>query len=289
MCHPFSQLHPACHQGQDGFLSPTCGPDVGESEPVSDSALGEVSLVGFDRNQPNHLNPELWEMKEKSGIRRGGCQAPPGACWEWATFLQGQGWHQGQANSVHEAHDGSGMFTLSSSGFMASACSSAVSSAALSKDGWLSPRETVEVSERVRVLAANSSCHQTWKLPHAVPTGAALSMVRAPWNCSTPRLVGSIPRDPHTPYTAKHPHQGTAFTQGNNWHHDGGIPCEFSAWKDGPAHPRSSQDPQWNGFSGSSDSPALRGGLAAPLQGTAWHPRAPQLLLWSRGKDTVKV
>lgn len=67
ICHPFSQPHPACHQGQDGFLSPTCDPDVGESESVSDSALGEASLVGFDRNQPNHLNPELWEMEEKSG------------------------------------------------------------------------------------------------------------------------------------------------------------------------------------------------------------------------------
>lgn len=65
MCHPFSQLH----QEQDGFLSPTCGPDVGESESVSDSALGEASLVGFDRNQPNHLNPELWETEEKNGKR----------------------------------------------------------------------------------------------------------------------------------------------------------------------------------------------------------------------------
>lgn len=79
-------------------------------------------------------------------------------------FFQGQGWHQGQASSVHGAHDGSGMLTLSSSGFVASACSSAASSSALSKEGRLSPRDTVEVSETVRALAGNSSCHHTWKL-----------------------------------------------------------------------------------------------------------------------------
>lgn len=50
-------------QRQDSLLSPTCGPRVGESEAVSDVALGDVSSVGFDRNQPNHLNPELWEME----------------------------------------------------------------------------------------------------------------------------------------------------------------------------------------------------------------------------------
>ena len=54
---------PGVTQGQDSLSSPTCGPGVGESGAVSDAALGEVSLVGFDRNQPNHLNPELWEME----------------------------------------------------------------------------------------------------------------------------------------------------------------------------------------------------------------------------------
>lgn len=295
MCHPFSQLSPACHQGQDGFLPPTCGPDVRASGSVSDSALGEVSVVGFDRNQPNHLNPELWEMEEKEwkGIGRGGCQGPPGACWEWAPFFQGQGWHQGQASSVPEAHDGSGMLTLSSSGFMASASSWAASSSALSEEGRLSPRETVEVSETVRTLVSDSSWHQTAKLPRAVPGGAAPSMVRAPLGLLHTTIRGRHPQGPphalQSSWGAEHPQQGTASAQGNDWHHDGGIPCEFRAWKDGSTHPKSSRDPHWDSVPGPSDSPALLGGLAAPLQGTAWHPRAPQLLLWSRGKDTVKV
>lgn len=81
-----------------------------------------------------------------------------------APFVQGQGWHQGQANSVHEAHNGSGMLTLSSSGFVAPACSWAASSSPLSTEGRLSPRDTVEVSETVRGLLPNSSCHHTGKL-----------------------------------------------------------------------------------------------------------------------------
>lgn len=49
--------------GQNSLSSPTCGSGVGESGAVSDAALGDVSLVGFDRNQPNHRNPELWEIE----------------------------------------------------------------------------------------------------------------------------------------------------------------------------------------------------------------------------------
>lgn len=44
-------------------MSPTCCPAVEESGAVSDAAVGGVSLVGFDRNQPNHLNPELWQLE----------------------------------------------------------------------------------------------------------------------------------------------------------------------------------------------------------------------------------
>lgn len=50
-------------QGQDSLSPPTCCPRVGESGSVSDAALEDVSLLGFDRNQPNHLNPEPWEME----------------------------------------------------------------------------------------------------------------------------------------------------------------------------------------------------------------------------------
>lgn len=39
-------------------VPPTCSPGMGEPEVV---ALGEVSLWGLDRNQPNHRNPELWQ------------------------------------------------------------------------------------------------------------------------------------------------------------------------------------------------------------------------------------
>lgn len=58
-------------RGQDSFSSPTCGPSVGESGATSDAALGDVSLLGFDRNQPNHLNPELWEMEVVTVNRSG--------------------------------------------------------------------------------------------------------------------------------------------------------------------------------------------------------------------------
>lgn len=88
--------------GQDRLSSPTWGPGEGESEAVSDAALGEVSLVGFDRNQPNHLNPELWEMEivtvNKNGMEGEDVTATqdvPHAGPEQAQFCPGQGRHSG--------------------------------------------------------------------------------------------------------------------------------------------------------------------------------------------------
>lgn len=108
-------------------------------------------------------------------------------------FSRGRAGTRDRASSMHEAHDGSGMLTLSSSGFVASARSPAVSSSALSKEGRLSPKDTVDVSETVRVLVGNSSCHHTWKLPRAVPTGAALSMVRVPLGLLHTQIIGKHP------------------------------------------------------------------------------------------------
>lgn len=94
--------------GQDSLLQPTCGPGVGESGPVSDPALGDVSLVGFDRNQPNHLNPELWEMQVVTvningweGEDATATQLPPTPAMGAGTVLPRSG--QGQASSEHRA------------------------------------------------------------------------------------------------------------------------------------------------------------------------------------------
>lgn len=51
-------------------VPPTCGSGVGQS--AADVALGEASVVGFDRNQPNHLNPELWQAQVSQSKRQAG-------------------------------------------------------------------------------------------------------------------------------------------------------------------------------------------------------------------------
>lgn len=123
----------------------------------------------------------------------------PGCLLGVGTIFPGAGLASG---TVPEAHDGSGMLTLSSSGFMASASSWAASSSALSEEGRLSPRETVEVSETVRTLMGDSSWHQTAKLPRAVPGGAAPSMVRAPLGLLHTTIRGKHFQGPHMPYRA---------------------------------------------------------------------------------------
>lgn len=75
-------------QGQDSPSSPTCTSDVGEFRAVSEVALEGVSLVGFDRNQPNHLNPELWEM-EVVTVNRNGREGEDATATQMPPMLDG--------------------------------------------------------------------------------------------------------------------------------------------------------------------------------------------------------
>lgn len=149
-------------------VPPTCGSGVGQS--AADVALGEASVVGFDRNQPNHLNPELWQAQVSWSKRQAGeaatsptdgsrtvPAAPLVLLTPRQTFCPRHGWERAARHSTATLPISYSLLTLSSPGVT----SAAGSSAALSEDGWLpSSWEMVELSETERALALNPCWHQ---------------------------------------------------------------------------------------------------------------------------------
>lgn len=91
---------------------------------------------------------------------------------------------------------------------------------------WRSPRQS-------------EACSPT---PPAITQGSC-SLGSCTEHGQSPPATAPHPGTPTCLTQPEHPQQGTAFTQ-ENGHNDRGIPCEFSAWKDGSTCPRSSQETQ---------------------------------------------